>query len=235
MKKIIIFLTVVIALSVIRLNGPANSVSRASISEVSTDKVLTKSGVSSLENVRRQPALDSLPEDKSTPMSSVELESLKNMSSILSQAAEQKFTLTNLVESLNESGQRPLVARDENPDTGEMIIVRTKNPLAGTRYFHAQYFKDEAGARFVQHMSFEFKPSSNAMREAIATVEKTFSNLSRPRVQREDYVQWGLNDKYIVWVKKMGASDLMDDPFNSYSSSDDGTIRVALELEIHGD
>lgn len=162
-----------------------------------------------------------------------ELASLENLSSVLAQADQS--SLTNLLEQLQKSGQQPLLVRDANPDSGEMFIVRTKSPLPGTRYFHAQYFTGEDGQRFVQHMSFEFKPGPDAMEAAIATVEKSFTNLTRPIAKRPDYVKWGMNDKYIVWVKKMTADELKDDPFNSYSLNDEGTIRVAVELEIHGD
>ena len=158
---------------------------------------------------------------------------LESLSTILAQADHS--SLTQLLEQLQKSGQQPLLARDANPDSGEMFIVRTKSPLPGTRYFHAQYFTGEDGQRFVQHMSFEFKPGPDAMEAAIATVEKTFTNLTRPKVKRPDYVKWGMDDKYIVWVKKMTAAELKDDPFNSYSLDDEGTIRVAVELEIHGD
>lgn len=177
-----------------------------------------------------------LPPEKRAPASTIpneELTSLENLSSVLAQADHS--SLTNLLEQLQKSGQQPLLVRDANPDSGEMFIVRTKSPLPGTRYFHAQYFTGEDGQRFVQHMSFEFKPGPDAMEAAIATVEKSFTNLTRPLTKRSDYVKWGMNDKYIVWVKKMTAAELKDDPFNSYSLNDEGTIRVAVELEIHGD
>lgn len=164
-----------------------------------------------------------------------ESDSLDSMGHTLGQVGQVSFTLKSLLEELQKSGQQPLVVHDNNPDSGEMIIVRTKSPLPGTRYFHAQYFTDEGGDRFVQHMSFEFKPGPDAMAAAVATVERNFPNLSRPVVQREDYVKWTLDNNYIVWVKKMASRDLQDDPFNSYAASDDGTIRVAVELEIHGE
>lgn len=161
--------------------------------------------------------------------------SLEAMGHTLGQIGQPSFTLNGLLEDLQRSGQQPLVVHDENPDSGEMLIVRTKSPLPGTRYFHAQYFTDESGERFVQHMSFEFKPGADSMSEAISTVERNFAGLSRPVVQRPDYVKWKLDNHYIVWIKRMAAADLQEDPFNSYSLSDDGTIRVAVELEIHGD
>ena len=163
-----------------------------------------------------------------------ELQSLATMSHTLGQISQGSFSLRRLLEDLQKTGQQPLVARDANPDTGEMLIVRTKSPLPGTRYFHAQYFTGDGGEHFVQHMSFEFKPGPDAMAEAIAAVEKNFPHLTQPLVKRDDYVKWNLDRDYIVWVKKMTMEDLQDDPFNSYSASDDGTIRIAVELDVHG-
>ena len=164
---------------------------------------------------------------------STEAQSLEVMGRTLGQVTQSSFTLKRLLEDLQKSGQQPLVARDANPDTGEMLIVRTKSPLPGTRYFHAQYFTGNDGERFVQHMSFEYKPGPDAMAEAVAAVKSHFPNLSAPMVETAEYVKWTLDRDYIVWVKKMTMDDLKNDPFNSYSHSDDGTIRIAVELEVH--
>ena len=164
-----------------------------------------------------------------------EAQSLETMGRTLGQVTQTSFTLKRLLEDLQKTGQQPLVAHDANPDTGEMLIVRTKSPLPGTRYFHAQYFTGDDGERFVQHMSFEYKPGPDAMAEAIAAVKNHFPNLSQPMVEREDYVKWTLDRDYIVWVKKMTMDELKHDPFNSYSTADNGTIRIAVELEVHGD
>ena len=162
-----------------------------------------------------------------------ELRSLETLGQTLAYAVDPAHSLNRLLEDMVKSQQQPLVVRDANPDTGEMMIVRTKSPLPGTRYFHGQYFTGEDGAPFVQHMSFEYKPGPDSMAAAVATVERSFPNLSRPVVQRPDYVKWQLDERYIIWVKKMEMDDLENDPFNSYSLDDKGTIRVAVELEIH--
>ena len=160
-------------------------------------------------------------------------ESLINMLETLSLFTQGGQTLTDLLSHLRDQGEKPFLAQDQNLFTGAMVIVRTNSPLSGTRYFHAQYFRNESGEPFVQHMSFEYKPSPTAMTDVVSQVEKSFSNLGTPTVQREDYMQWNLGEDHIVWVKKMGPADLNDDPFNSYSPEDVGTIRVAVELEIH--
>lgn len=162
-----------------------------------------------------------------------EIASLENMARVLSLYSQPHYDLPALIEYLKKSGEEPFIAKDANPDTGEMIIVRTKAPLPGTRYFHAQYFTSETGRPMAQHISFEYKPGPTAMKDAASAVEKAFTNLSRPRIERPDFVQWDLDEDHIVWIKKMGEDDLRDDPFNAYTAADTGTVRVAIELEIH--
>jgi hypothetical protein len=58
-------------------------------------------------------------------------------------------------------------------------------------------------------------------------------SLSTPSTSRDGYALWKLSDGRILWVKRMDMDDLKDDPFNAYSADDVGTIRVAVESEIH--
>jgi hypothetical protein len=159
---------------------------------------------------------------------------LSNMVQMVSQFTQAPNRLEELLRYLKNSGQDPMLTRDNNPYTGDMMIVRTNNPFPGTRYFHAQYFQNASGEPFVQHMSFEYKPGSTALADAVTAIKNTFPNLSDPTVQSADYVQWKLDDDYILWIKKLGPEDLKDDPFNAYAPQDVGTVRVAVELEIHG-
>ncbi len=163
-----------------------------------------------------------------------EIASLESMTATLSTFSRPEVGLSDLTAFLSSTTQKPLVAKQSNPDTGEMSIVRTDNPLLGTRYFHAQYFKDESDQTFLQHMSFEFKPGESAMAEAVAAVRKAFPSLTNPPlVNSPSFVKWALDEKYIVWIKKLEAADLRDNPFNAYTSNDVGTVRVAVEAEIH--
>ena len=164
-----------------------------------------------------------------------ELRALEDMSRTLSEYTQGQRSYADLLSYLEKSHQEPVVAKDSNPATGDMMVVRTKSPLPGTRYFHAQYFNDENGNPFPQHMSFEFRPGSQSMAEAIAYVQRTFSGLKSPVIQKEDFIKWDLDGDYVVWIKKMAAQDLKDDPFNAYTSSDVGTVRVAVEQDIHGE
>jgi hypothetical protein len=159
-------------------------------------------------------------------------ESLKKMTGVLSRFAKPTAQVKDLIALLNEFHQEPVTTHDANPYSGEMAIVRTRQPLPGTRYFHAQFFNDQAGIPFVQHMSFEFKPGPTSFVEAVAAVREEF-NLPEPQESRADYAKWNLPDGHIVWVKTMDHSDLAEDPFNAYTVADIGTVRVAVEAEIH--
>lgn len=167
--------------------------------------------------------------------SKTDLASLEDMSRTLFQFTRPDSRLADLVQYLDSSRQQPLVTHNSNPDSGDMVIVRTKSPLPGTRYFHAQYFSDENNNSFVQHMSFEFKPGPTAMNDAVSAVEKAFPDLPSPKIQNGNFVQWDVPGGYVLWIKKMQSNDLQDDPFNAYTDEDVGTVRVAMELEIHGD
>lgn len=156
--------------------------------------------------------------------------SLTEMTSTLARFAKPRADLRDLLDTIQD--QQPVITHDSNSVTGEMAIVRTKKPLPGTRYFHAQFFNNEDGQPFVQHMSFEFKPGPTAMADAVQAVHSAFG-VQSPETQREGYAKWDLPDGHILWVKKMDRDDLKDDPFNAYSDSDVGTVRVVLEAEIH--
>jgi hypothetical protein len=165
---------------------------------------------------------------------STERESLQNMARTLYEYSQPQRRFEDLLRDLQQSGQKPFVAKDRNPYTGEMSIVRTKSPFPGTRYFHAQYFSDENGEKVLQHMSFEFRPGPQAMAMATQAVQQIFPNLGRPGLNREDFKEWKLPSGYTLWIKKMDKEDLdPNNPFNVYTAKDLGTIRVAIEEDPH--
>jgi hypothetical protein len=161
--------------------------------------------------------------------------SLKQMTQVLLSYTVSEKKLAELMVALKQDQQEPFQVKDKNPDTGEMIIVRTKSPPPGTRYFHAQYFTDENNQSFAQHMSFEFRPSPEAMEQAIQTVQETFSGLGAPMEERRDFIQWELPNGYVVWVKRLDQEDISNNPFNAYTPGDIGSIRIAVELNPESD
>lgn len=182
------------------------------------------SGLSSVGNLGQTSDLPSNPKA-----------SLNTMSMILMEAARGNKNFEGIVAKLKQTGQNPVITRDANTATGEMVIIRTQNPLPGTRYFHAQYFTDEENNRFVQHMSFEFKPGPSSMSDAVRAAAENFT-LGEPTERKADFVQWNLDDSYVLWIKKKSAKDLQHDPFNAHDPKKDiGTVQMAVELRIHDD
>lgn len=155
--------------------------------------------------------------------------SLNTLSDFLNYYTEPDRPKEELVEQLKNWELKPVEAVQANQYTGSMSIIRTRKTLPGTRYFHAQYFDGN-----LQHMSFEFQKGPGAMDKAIKAVETSFGIKGKPTSDRANFKSWSTKEGYVVWIKKMEESDLKDDPFNAYTKEDVGTIRVAIELEIHG-
>lgn len=142
-----------------------------------------------------------------------------------------------LIEFFKENGLSPKVSRDSNPYTGSMTMIRTEKGFEGSRYYHAQFFTDETGNSYLQHLSTEFRPGPQAFETVQALMEKTYG-VSDGKLSRDgNFIQYALNDngvERVLWIKKMDQSDFDNALFNAYDPKTDmGTIRVAIELEIH--
>lgn len=161
-------------------------------------------------------------------------QSLVDYAGLVSEFGTKNVVVKDIVDRLEGLGLTPVVAKNSNESTGSMYTVRTKNSLPGARYFHAQLFTDENGKQFVQHMSFEYRPGENAFAEGVATAIREFGLSESPAIKKDGFYSWNTNDGYVIWVKKMSEEDIKDDPFNAYSKKDIGTIRIAKEIEIHG-
>jgi Na+-transporting methylmalonyl-CoA/oxaloacetate decarboxylase gamma subunit len=163
-----------------------------------------------------------------------EKESLIEFSRLMQIQASTTGDYDQLVKQLKEKNLKPRVMNDGNQFTGEMTVVRTDSTIPGARYFHAQYFDDENGKKFIQHLSFEIKPSHDSFEATKYTIAKTFGIEGTPKYEKDGYILWDTKDGKVLWVKKLEAEDLKNVPFNAYDASKDvGTIRVATELEIH--
>jgi hypothetical protein len=166
---------------------------------------------------------------------SAKQENMQKLANVLFEFSRPSQSFSHLIQYLRDSGQEPFVARDKNESTGELMIVRTKSPFPGTRYFHAQYFSDNGQDRFMQHMSFEIPSGPMAMSEAVQAVKKSFPGLNQPKVQSSDFTAWDAGDGFTVWVKRLNAEELKDNPFNAYTKDDAGTVRIAIEATPEGD
>lgn len=167
------------------------------------------------------------------PISHEERASLRTLTSLLNDVTRHPSKPSDLIDQLIRSGYEPVISKDTNDYTGTMVIVRTKNTLPGTRYFHAQYFTDESGKYFPQHLSFEFRPG-NSMADIVGQVEATFGLLGKPAFANAEWMEWKLPNEYTLWIKKLGSEDLEGDPFNAYSAADVNTIVVGVEKDIAG-
>lgn len=160
-------------------------------------------------------------------------QSLNALSDVMGQFTSDEFEMNNLTDRLTDLGLDLTVATDESISTGKMHTIRTKNTIPGTRYFHAQVFYDENDAPFVQHMSFEYEKSESAFAEAVEMAKIRFGLKKAPDYQLEGFASWKTENGYVIWVKKLEASDLKDNPYNAYTKEDIGTVKVAIEIEIH--
>jgi hypothetical protein len=157
-------------------------------------------------------------------------ESLTLLSKTLLHFASSSAQKSELLDQLKTLKLKPIEAINSNAETGSMSIIRTKKTLLGTRYIHAQYF----GKR-LQHMSFEFQKGPKAFDNAIKSIMSVFNVDCEMKRKSSGFISCSTKNGYVVWVKRMEKEDLKDDPFNAYSDDDIGTIRVAVEQEIHGD
>lgn len=140
-----------------------------------------------------------------------------------------------LVKKLTEAGLKPLVVQDFNEVTGKMVVIRTDETLPGTRYFHAQYFEDENKQPFLQHMSFEFRPSEKSFDESVAAIQKQFPSQQLGQAHRctDDFTAWEWG-QMTVWCHKMSKEDIENtDPTRAHGPEDVGTIRCAAEQNPH--
>lgn len=156
----------------------------------------------------------------------------KALASLLHDFIQPRRTMDELLENLRTSRQEPFLMRNQNEATGEMTIVRTKSPLPGTRYFHAQYFAGEGGAdRFLQHMSFELPGHDpQAWQRAAGILASAFPGLGAPSIANNQFMQWDIDDGYTLWMRRLDSGDLANNPNNAYTAADVGTIQVAVEL-----
>lgn len=213
------------ALRPARQNSSLDRTKRRAESKVNAEKKTTEPEQKTLVTAQLPPL--STPHPGEAPVLS--------MSKLLFEFSQLHRSVKDLVSYLEQTHQQPLVVANENEDTGKMTIVRTQSPLPNTRYFHAQFFSSESGEELCQHMSFEYKSSPTALSEALAAMTDSFPGLSGPTRSTADFTEWNLGDGYTAWCKRLQATDLEDDPFNSYAKdgSDVGTIRCAIEINPH--
>jgi len=166
------------------------------------------------------------------PLSEKEVESVKTMLAGFANEERGRTALNRFVKTLNDAGLGADIAKNENPYTGRMLVVRTQEALEGTRYLHAQYFEDEDANKepFLQHLSFEIRPSPDCMQRAKALLEELLGKrLPKPEKEPTDsWVEWKV-DGYSYWIHRLGREDIPNHPFNARVMADIGSCQVAKE------
>ena len=164
------------------------------------------------------------------PSSQLNTQNINMMTEFLKESIAQpdlKLTL----QRLQKLQMSPTYSQDSNPETGSFYIIRTEKPLRGTSYFHAQYFSDTDKKPFLQHMSFEIPPGKTSFTFAAETVKSFFPKISAPSLQQDGFIMWKWQKGYNVWIQRLTVDDLLSDPFNAYTAQDEGTVRIAIELD----
>lgn len=192
------------------------------------------------------PAFSKLPTDRKekvlmqTYNKPKEIQNLILMTHVLFEYSVESKTFNDLLSYLKNSGQSPVIF-DPSYRTGsglhhkeKFYTIRTKSPLQGTRYFHAQYESDKSSEPFMQHMSFEFRPGPKAMAEAEDALKLAYSELGTPYINESNLKAWKLPNGLHAYIKKLELVDITDHPFNSYKKEDVGAIQLAIELDVHG-
>ncbi|MBT7608306.1 MAG: hypothetical protein HN576_01025 [Bacteriovoracaceae bacterium] len=231
MKKLIILIFVVILIGVgVKFFDKNKLVKNSQTIIQKTHKSSPKKPIS---KKTLKPAKSIVDIKKIAHIPQTENESRLALSSIMSQFSNPQRKKEEMITMLNELKLAPILKEDSNGDTGSMTVIRTEKTLPGSRYFHAQYFSDSNG-QTLQHLSFEFRPGPGAMEKAVATVIKEFNIQTDPTMKKDGFISWNKNNRYTIWIKRLTLEDFKGDPFNAYVPDDVGTIRVAMELEIHG-
>lgn len=166
---------------------------------------------------------------KSIPLN---IKNIQLMTQTLKSAALQP-SLQITLDQLQKLRLQPNLYQDSNPNTGTLSVVRTEKPFPGTRYFHAQYFSSEKQKPFLQHMSFEIPPNKDSLRVAAQAIKDAFGPLPQAHTQNANMIAWTWKGKYTVWALKLDKDSLVSDAFNAYTANDEGTVRIAVELDIH--
>jgi hypothetical protein len=231
MKKLVLFSSlsvicaaIMISRGALDLVGADESLPRAEISdELPQIAAAPKSG-RGLASIAAPVATD----DLHAPLSEAEKESVRTYLQILANQEEIGASTEKLLGELNKSGLKPAVARNSNPQTGAMAMVRTDNALPGTRYFHAQLFEAD-GAAHMQHVSFEIRPGADAMEAAVSLIKQTHRDLGNPIKESPGYTMWRNRDGRLVSARRMTEEDLKDNYFNAHGKEDVGTVWVVSE------
>lgn len=190
--------------------------------QVDSNKTISKSEADSIQKLNR-------PKNQN--------ESLTFIGKKLRGLIENKITLNELMKELEGIGLEPTKISDTNEYTGSMTIIRTKNTLPGTRYFHGQFFSNENGGAELQHLSFDFNGGVSQLDSLGSKLKESLGLTGPAEISRGGYRMYRIGDSHVMWAKVIDEKDYKDlksDPYKAYTKDDIGrVIRIAVEQEIH--
>lgn len=215
-------------------NWPTQKFSNKGFKQTEQNQANDINGVPILPNGSKLPP--PLPTPATADVTDEEKKSLETMVETLLEFGLKDRHITELVKTLKFAGQKPFVTRNSNPDTGALYFVRTQSPSPGTRYFHAQYMSDEDGKLFAQHISFEFRPGKDSFNLAEQTLKQLYPGLGKPKKDEGTLIKsWSLEDGMHAYIQTITKEEIASGhPYNAYVPEDVGTVRIGIEVDIHG-
>jgi hypothetical protein len=159
--------------------------------------------------------------------------SAQMLTSMFNEFKRPEFRKSDFIDFLIKQGLEPEFNFDEVEGIDNLSIIRTANTLKGIRYIHAQYTGESGEDEILQHLSFEMRPSITAFKDAKALLEESFPGLDQPLKDTAENMVVYKHEGYVVWIKELDEDDVRSDPFNPRTSEDIGSVKVAIEYDIH--
>jgi len=159
--------------------------------------------------------------------------SAQTLTSMFKKFKKPEFKKADFLDFLIRQGLQPEVNIDEVDGLENLSIIRTSNALKGIRYIHAQYTGESNEDEILQHLSFELRPSKTAFKDAKALLAESFPELDQPLEDTADSMVIYKYEGYVVWIKELDRDDVRSDPFNPRTSEDVGSVKIAIEYDIH--
>lgn len=142
-------------------------------------------------------------------------------------------TKTDLIEILKKYNLEPEISIDQTDGIPNLSIIRTAKTFNGLKYIHAQYEGNSPEDEKLQHFSFEIDPSPNAFENSVRLVQQALPDLGTLVPDTDEKFKIYKYGNYVVWIAERDWSELKNDPFNAYTKKDIGTVRIAIQFDIH--
>jgi len=144
-------------------------------------------------------------------------------------AAQPGRSLGDLINLLAKSDQNPRVYTDPSQRFFEnQVVVRTDQPMVGTRYFHGIYFS--LGDQLIpSHLSFETNLGFDEAIEIVKSLSVTGKKITDEEDFSNGHIGWNFESDYEIRIKKLVSDDLIGHPNNAYTIDDIGIVVLTIE------